>query len=117
MSKRTWPDDSWPTGEQLLEWCRTTLTAEAVSYLDRLLDAAAESVRDLEGSGDPARFITVQEAADMMTVSHMTVRRMIGSGRLRGYKFGRGSIRVRRNDVHALIRDAARWMDKGTRRR
>lgn len=38
MSKRPWPDNVYPTAEQLLEWCRTGMTAEVVPYLQHLID-------------------------------------------------------------------------------
>lgn len=40
MSKRPWPDNAHPTAEQLLEWCRTGMTADVAPYLRQLIDDA-----------------------------------------------------------------------------
>ena len=45
-----------------------------------------------------SRFLTVQEVADLMRVSSMTVYRLIKSGELRAVRVGR-SFRVRESDV------------------
>lgn len=37
MSRRPWPDDSYPTAEQLIEWCRTGQAADVVPQIERLL--------------------------------------------------------------------------------
>lgn len=49
-----------------------------------------------------ARFLTVQEVADLMRVSTMTVYRLIKSGELRAVRVGR-SFRVRDVDVDAYL--------------
>jgi excisionase family DNA binding protein len=99
MSKRPWPENAWPTGEQLLEWCRTSLTSEVVPYLDRLIESHIAIT-------DPARFITVDEAAKRLSVSRMMIYRWIKSGRLQAAKFGPGTLRIRLVDVETLIREA-----------
>lgn len=49
-----------------------------------------------------SRFMTVQEVADLMRVSSMTVYRLIKSGDLRAVRVGR-SFRVREDDVNAYL--------------
>lgn len=49
-----------------------------------------------------ARFLTVQEVADLMRVSSMTVYRLIKSGDLPAVRVGR-SFRVRDDDVDAYL--------------
>ena len=49
-----------------------------------------------------ARFLTVQEVADLMRVSTMTVYRIIKSGELPAVRVGR-SFRVRDVDVDAYL--------------
>ena len=54
-----------------------------------------------------ARFLTVQEVADLMRVSTMTVYRIIKSGDLPAVRVGR-SFRVRDVDVDAYLGPATR---------
>ncbi len=49
-----------------------------------------------------ARFLTVQEVADLMRVSSMTVYRLIKSGELPAVRVGR-SFRVRDTDVDSYL--------------
>lgn len=49
-----------------------------------------------------ARFLTVQEVAELMRVSTMTVYRLIKSGDLAAVRVGR-SFRVRESDVDAYL--------------
>lgn len=49
-----------------------------------------------------SRFMTVQEVADLMRVSSMTVYRLIKSGDLRAVRVGR-SFRVREGDVNDYL--------------
>ncbi len=49
-----------------------------------------------------SRFLTVQEVADLMRVSTMTVYRIIKAGDLAAVRFGR-SFRVRESDVDAYL--------------
>jgi len=65
--------------------------------------------RDGNGRGEPvaqsfatARFLTVQEVADLMRVSTMTVYRIIKSGELPAVRVGR-SFRVRDVDVDSYL--------------
>ena len=57
-----------------------------------------------------ARFLTVQEVADLMRVSTMTVYRIIKSGELPAVRVGR-SFRVSDQDVDAYL--AARYTQAG----
>ena len=57
-----------------------------------------------------ARFLTVQEVADLMRVSSMTVYRLIKSGDLPAVRVGR-SFRVSDTDVDAYL--AARYTQAG----
>lgn len=56
------------------------------------------------------RFLTVQEVADLMRVSSMTVYRLIKSGELAAVRVGR-SFRVSEPDVDAYL--AARYTQAG----
>ena len=49
-----------------------------------------------------ARFLTVQEVADLMRVSSMTVYRLIKGGELRAVRVGK-SYRVREDDLDTFI--------------
>ena len=57
-----------------------------------------------------ARFLTVQEVADLMRVSSMTVYRLIKAGDLPAVRVGR-SFRVRDVDVDAYL--ASRYTQAG----
>ena len=57
-----------------------------------------------------ARFLTVQEVADMLRVSSMTVYRLIKAGDLPAVRVGR-SFRVRDTDVDGYL--AARFTQAG----
>ena len=48
------------------------------------------------------RFLTVQEVADVMRVSSMTVYRMVHSGEMPAIRFGR-SFRIPENAVNHLL--------------
>lgn len=49
------------------------------------------------------RYITIDEAATHLGVSPLTIRRRISSGDLPAFKMGRRAIRVRIEDVEALL--------------
>lgn len=57
-----------------------------------------------------ARFLTVQEVADLMRVSSMTVYRLIKAGDLPAVRVGR-SFRVRDDDVDTYL--ASRYTQAG----
>ncbi|MDR1710952.1 MAG: helix-turn-helix domain-containing protein [Propionibacteriaceae bacterium] len=54
---------------------------------------------------DRVKFVTVQEVAEMMRVSRMSVYRMIHSGRLEAVRFGR-TFRISEKAVDELLRSA-----------
>ena len=47
--------------------------------------------------------LTIETAADMLATSPRTIRRYISSGDLPGYRLGPRQIRVRHDDVTALL--------------
>ncbi|HYZ10547.1 MAG TPA: helix-turn-helix domain-containing protein [Actinomycetota bacterium] len=49
-----------------------------------------------------ARFVTVNEVAQLMRVSKMTVYRLINQGELPAVRIGRG-YRIREEDVHRYL--------------
>jgi excisionase family DNA binding protein len=50
------------------------------------------------------RYISLSQGADILGVNERTLRRMLASGALIGYRLGRKAIRLRESDVHALLR-------------
>jgi excisionase family DNA binding protein len=100
MSKRPWPDNAWPTADELLEWCRTSITSDVTPYLQRLIDIAAER-------SEP-HWVTVEQVATDLDVSKMTVYRWVQEGRLPAAKLGGKTIRIRSTDVDALVQGATR---------
>ena len=57
------------------------------------------------------RYVTLAEAAELMSVSIKTVRRRIADGTLPAYRCGRRVIRVRVEDLHLAFRriPSAKW--------
>ena len=51
-------------------------------------------------------FVSVSEAAQILRVSEVTLRRWIEHGRVRAYRFGPKRIRLRRADLEALVMPA-----------
>jgi excisionase family DNA binding protein len=96
MSKRPWPDDSWPTPDQLLEWCRTAMTSDVTPYLQGLIDAAREK----------QVLITAEEAAARVGVSRMTIYRWAEEGRIRSARVGPRLIRINAADIDAILASA-----------
>jgi excisionase family DNA binding protein len=92
MSKRPWPDDTWPTPDQLLEWCRTAMTSDVTPYLQGLIDAAREK----------QVLITAEEAAARVGVSRMTIYRWAEEGRIRSARVGPRLIRINAADIDAI---------------
>jgi excisionase family DNA binding protein len=66
--------------------------------------------RTSTGEFSQARFLTVQEVAQLMRVSTMTVYRLIKSGELPAVRVGR-SFRMRDDDVDAYL--GARYTQAG----
>lgn len=56
-------------------------------------------------------YLSLLQAAEVMGVCDKTVRRHIAAGRLRAYRCGKKLIRVRLEDVEALMQEipSARW--------
>jgi excisionase family DNA binding protein len=54
------------------------------------------------------RFLTVQEVADMMRVSSMTVYRMVHAGEIPAIRFGR-SYRIPENAVAQITQQLSDW--------
>jgi excisionase family DNA binding protein len=62
-----------------------------------------------------ARFLTVQDVADILAVSVWTVRRLIHNGDLKHYRLTAGVIRVRRADLDRFLDKSARQPTVGGR--
>lgn len=66
--------------------------------------ADEEQLHDDEGAADdPARLMTLAEAAERLHMSVRSVRRLIDHGYLEGYRVGRRAVRVKLGDVHAAL--------------
>jgi len=75
------------------------------SYLNDVLSIGAGGAGECDRVGyglSKARFLTVQEVADLMRVSSMTVYRLIKSGELPAVRVGR-SFRVAEGDVDTYL--------------
>ncbi|HXH78372.1 excisionase family DNA-binding protein [Nocardioides sp.] len=49
-------------------------------------------------------FLTIEEAAEFMSMSCITIRRHIGQGSIPAYKCGKRLIRIRREDLEAAMK-------------
>lgn len=56
----------------------------------------------------PMRFLTVQEVADTMRVSSMTVYRMVHAGEIPAIRFGR-SFRIPESAMEQLVGRVSNW--------
>ena len=56
-------------------------------------------------------YVTIDEAAKILAVSRVTVRKMISNGTLPGYQANRKLIRIRLEDLESAMQriPAARW--------
>jgi excisionase family DNA binding protein len=56
-------------------------------------------------------YLSLEEAAEMMSLSTRTVRRRISDGTIPAYQCGRRPIRIRLDDLEAALRriPSARW--------
>jgi len=56
-------------------------------------------------------YLSLQEAAEVMSLSVKTIRRRIADGTIPAYQCGRRPIRIRLDDLEAALRriPAARW--------
>jgi excisionase family DNA binding protein len=52
----------------------------------------------------PRQLLSISEAAEYASVSEKTIRRYIAAGRLAGYRAGPRLIRVRLDDLDAVLR-------------
>jgi excisionase family DNA binding protein len=65
-------------------------------------DVCYDSLSVAQGEFREARFVTVNEVAQLMRVSKMTVYRLINQGDLPAVRIGRG-YRIREEDVHRYL--------------
>lgn len=61
----------------------------------------------------PQTYETLAQAAERTGVSVLTLRRMIAEHKLCGYTIGRRILRVKPEDVDALLRPTSRFWDTG----
>jgi len=56
-------------------------------------------------------YVSLEEAADIMSLSTRTIRRRISDGTIPAYQFGRRPIRIRLDELEAALRPipSARW--------
>ena len=59
---------------------------------------------ELTASADPSQLLTPQQAAEERSCSVSTIRNLIARGDLTAYRFGPRLIRVRRQDLEALLK-------------
>jgi excisionase family DNA binding protein len=52
-----------------------------------------------------SQFVSVAEAADLLRISKVSIRRYLGMGKLKKFKVGSRTL-IRREDVLALVREA-----------
>ena len=57
----------------------------------------------LSVSADPAQLLSLQQAAEESACSVSTIRNLLARGDLTAYRFGRRLIRIRRQDLEALL--------------
>jgi excisionase family DNA binding protein len=50
-------------------------------------------------------FLSVKEAADMLKISQVSIRRYLGQGKLKRFKVGARTL-IRHSDVMGLVREA-----------
>ena len=56
-------------------------------------------------------YVSLEEAADMLSLSTRTIRRRISDGTIPAYQCGRSAIRIRVDELEAALRriPSARW--------
>ena len=69
----------------------------------RMEDPAGPAGR---GPGAPT-YLTIQEAAQILRCSTKTVRRYVAKGSLAGYRVGPTMVRIRANELEALVSSGA----------
>ncbi|GAA1393962.1 helix-turn-helix domain-containing protein [Luteococcus peritonei] len=55
------------------------------------------------GTWGNAEFISIKDAAEPLAVSEVTIRRMIMRGELRGYRVSKRLIRIRTDELAAVL--------------
>ncbi|MFZ2260900.1 MAG: helix-turn-helix domain-containing protein [Luteococcus japonicus] len=55
------------------------------------------------GTWGNAEFISIKDAAELLAVSEVTIRRMVMRGELRGYRVGRRAIRIKISELEKLL--------------
>lgn len=51
-----------------------------------------------------SEFLTIEQAAELMSMSCITIRRHIGDGSIPAYRCGKRLIRIRRKDLEAAMK-------------
>lgn len=64
--------------------------------------AVREAVAESDDLGTARRLYTIDEIAELLRVSHSTVRRLIDSGHLKSVRIG-GQIRIRQRDLDDYV--------------
>jgi excisionase family DNA binding protein len=90
--------------ESLDELLARTFKTALRESLDDLRPAIASAIKDAGvGQGHlPATYVTVKEAAGMMTAHPVTIRKLIADGKLGRYSV-EGQLRVKVSDIHAYM--------------
>jgi excisionase family DNA binding protein len=68
--------------------------------------AVREAVAESNDLGRSRRLYTIDEVAEVLKVSHSTVRRLIDSGHLKSVRIG-GQIRIRQKDLDDYVASSA----------
>jgi excisionase family DNA binding protein len=90
--------------ESLDELLARTVKAVIRESLDDLRPAIASALKDAGAGQDRTSptYVTVKEAARMMTAHPVTVRKLIADGKLGRYSV-EGQLRVKVSDIHAYM--------------
>ena len=90
--------------ESLDDLLARSLKAAFRESLDDLRPAIASAIKDagIGGSETTPTYVTVKEAARIMTAHPVTVRKLIAAGKLGRYSV-EGQLRVKISDIHAYM--------------
>ena len=80
-----------------------SMSAQQIPQGGTQRDRAGEHGPGRGGTRGNAEFISIREAAERLSVSDVTLRRMIRRGELRGYRVGRRLIRLRVDELTAVM--------------
>ena len=81
------------------------LTVDQARALAKVLTEASPTVEEQSmGASESRTYVSLDSAAKYLGVSEKTIRRHISSGRLPAYRIDRRLIRIRREDLDALLR-------------